>query len=214
MNNQELAEQIAIAKKSYKTNTYKSYRECFEAGIAAIVEAMDAPAKEGMKWVKASERLPEKGKQVFWNRHEEYPVWAYYSKDGRFHNIVMIDSSGEEEAEPLNYDWEWLDESAPAKEAISDSPKAGCPNCKETSNPCACLRNLCLKCGEPVGNITFSVCDDCWESIHPKPAKEAISVPAQQPSLEEKKEDLVASSSANSTVPCDAPFINNKSIEL
>lgn len=37
-----------------------------------------------------------------------------------------------------------------------------CPNCNETEQPCACMRNICHKCGKPVGNITFTVCDDCW----------------------------------------------------
>ena len=38
-----------------------------------------------------------------------------------------------------------------------------CPNCKEKDDPCACLRNICIDCGGPVGNITFTVCDDCWD---------------------------------------------------
>lgn len=36
-----------------------------------------------------------------------------------------------------------------------------CPNCKETVEQCACMRNICKDCGEPVGNITFTICDDC-----------------------------------------------------
>lgn len=38
-----------------------------------------------------------------------------------------------------------------------------CSNCRETRRPCACRRNRCNSCGNPVGNITFSVCDDCWD---------------------------------------------------
>lgn len=37
-----------------------------------------------------------------------------------------------------------------------------CPNCKETHIPCACLRNRCVKCGDSVGNVTFTWCDACW----------------------------------------------------
>ena len=41
---------------------------------------------------------------------------------------------------------------------------SACPNCKEPINTeCACLRNKCVRCLEPVGNITFTVCDDCWD---------------------------------------------------
>lgn len=38
-----------------------------------------------------------------------------------------------------------------------------CPNCKEPEGNCACIRNICVKCGKPVGNITFTVCDECWD---------------------------------------------------
>ena len=44
----------------------------------------------------------------------------------------------------------------------TDTPTK-CPNCKETTKECACMRNKCIKCGQPVGNITFTVCDDCWD---------------------------------------------------
>ena len=42
-----------------------------------------------------------------------------------------------------------------------------CPNCKETKVECACMRNKCIRCGNPVGNITFSVCDECWDKDKP-----------------------------------------------
>jgi hypothetical protein len=38
-----------------------------------------------------------------------------------------------------------------------------CPNCNETEQPCACIRNKCIRCGNTVGNITFTVCDECWD---------------------------------------------------
>lgn len=44
-----------------------------------------------------------------------------------------------------------------------DTSKGACPNCKETKQPCACMRAKCIRCGRPIGNITFTVCDDCWE---------------------------------------------------
>jgi hypothetical protein len=200
MENNQLAEQIA--EKHLGKVSWKLYGERQKQQIlAAIVEAMDAPAKEGMKWVKASERLPEKGKQVFWNRHEEYPVWGRYSQDGGFHDLVTIDSSGEEEAEPINYDWEWLDESAPAKEAISDSE----------------VRDEKLHIAKLQAAYAIEQGHGLEAAVHFREgylaAKEAISVPAQQPSLEEKKEDLVASSSATSTVPCVTPLYDNNSIQ-
>lgn len=44
-----------------------------------------------------------------------------------------------------------------------------CPNCKEAEDVCACLRNKCHLCGNPVGNITFTICDDCWGKEFPQP---------------------------------------------
>jgi len=44
-------------------------------------------------------------------------------------------------------------------EMIMENP---CPNCEETKKNCACMRNKCIRCGKPVGNITFSSCDLCW----------------------------------------------------
>lgn len=41
--------------------------------------------------------------------------------------------------------------------------KEPCSNCKETVKECACIRNKCNECELPVGNITFTVCDTCWD---------------------------------------------------
>lgn len=41
-----------------------------------------------------------------------------------------------------------------------------CLNCGETKKECACMRNICIKCGKPVGNITFSFCDKCWKAVY------------------------------------------------
>lgn len=38
-----------------------------------------------------------------------------------------------------------------------------CPNCKEKSPECGCIRNKCARCNGPVGNITFTICDKCWD---------------------------------------------------
>jgi hypothetical protein len=44
-----------------------------------------------------------------------------------------------------------------------DKEKELCPNCKEPADGnCACMRNKCIRCGESVGNVTFTVCEDCW----------------------------------------------------
>ena len=48
-----------------------------------------------------------------------------------------------------------------------------CPNCKEPlKSECACLRNKCIKCGDPVGNITFTFCDSCYVTRKPIASKE------------------------------------------
>ena len=44
---------------------------------------------------------------------------------------------------------------------LTETEYPECPNCHERKVVCACLRNTCA-CGKPVGNITFTVCDDCW----------------------------------------------------
>ena len=42
--------------------------------------------------------------------------------------------------------------------------KNTCINCGEPKNTeCGCLRNKCIKCKEPVGNIVFSICENCWD---------------------------------------------------
>jgi len=62
-----------------------------------------------------------------------------------------------------------------------DNNTMECPNYQEPTGQCACMRNKYIRCGEPVGNITFTVCDDCWEEEHFAPC-----LP-----LGQKKEELV-----------------------
>ncbi|MFW6246777.1 MAG: hypothetical protein ACOC22_01180 [bacterium] len=45
--------------------------------------------------------------------------------------------------------------------ALFEQPEP-CSNCKETVEVCACMRNICNDRGEPVSNVTFSVCDECY----------------------------------------------------
>lgn len=50
-------------------------------------------------------------------------------------------------------------------ESIEVDTNELCPNCKkELNDNCDCMKNLCRKCDNPVGNITFTVCDECWDS--------------------------------------------------
>jgi len=50
--------------------------------------------------------------------------------------------------------------------ALSEIPMRSkpCPNCGEIVKECACMQNICRECGRPVGNITFTVCDNCWDN--------------------------------------------------
>jgi hypothetical protein len=95
-------------------------------------------------------------------------------------------------------------------ESPSEEP---CPNCKETIKECACLRNKCMKCGASVGNITFTVCDKCWDEKH---GAEPISV-----SLDELTNKIVnivsryqSSSSGNEALYCALQLIHDLGLKV
>lgn len=61
--------------------------------------------------------------------------------------------------------WELVTNLAPWPEA---SKEEKCSQCGESVQPCACMRAICDECKEPIGNVTFTVCDNCWDKLHPK----------------------------------------------
>lgn len=65
-------------------------------------------------------------------------------------------------------DFKKFDLNEKTETTASDSTEI-CPNCKEPLGTiCACFRNICIDCGKPVGNITFTVCDACWNTHVPR----------------------------------------------
>jgi len=82
--------------------------------------------------------------------------------------------------------------SAPESQAHLPTERSEpCGNCKETIKECACMRNICFKCNKPVGNITFSVCDECWNILHPPKNNSAKELLASQPPVMEGKEETL-----------------------
>ena len=82
--------------------------------------------------------------------------------------------------------------SAPESQAHLPTERSEpCGNCKETIKECACMRNICFKCNKPVGNITFSVCDECLNILHPPKNNSAKELLASQPPVMEGKEETL-----------------------
>jgi hypothetical protein len=131
--------------------------EDFVDGAKWAVEAMDAPAKEGMRWVKASERLPEVGQTVLTFPH--YKVLPFgNAEDEKNHDITDTTF------------WEW-----------DGSTENGCP-------------------------VIAKPYPTHWMPLPEPPSAQPL-----QPSLEEKKEDLLTSDNNSSSTACDAPFKDNNS---
>lgn len=79
----------------------------------------DIQAKPSLRWVTLdlndANTFPEKRKWVFWDRGELPPVWGCYDTDSKFADLITVDSSGEEEAEPLVSGYRWLLETTEEK---------------------------------------------------------------------------------------------------
>lgn len=105
---------------------------------------------------------------------EKIESLGFYFNIKKNHVVVARDNKDTRDSEMIHSEWcdqskiERVFQCAVAFVKYCNQNKATkttehCPNCKETKQPCACMRNICHKCGEPVGNITFTVCDDCWD---------------------------------------------------
>lgn len=131
-----------------------------------------------MTWTTFKERMPEldqpiwvykpsEGVRAFFKRNDdilpckvkyikEYKDGKYYFLEGYSYNRGNSDLISEEKIMPLKW--------TPIPSPLGSVVPRDCPNCKEPINTeCACLRNKCVRCLKPVGNITFTVCDDCWD---------------------------------------------------
>ena len=72
-----------------------------------------------MQWIDIKTgRKPEQGQEIFLDGGEEPPSWGRFKTIGKFHYIVTIDSSGEEELDDYNSYERWLDESPNPEQGI------------------------------------------------------------------------------------------------
>jgi hypothetical protein len=118
--------------------------------------------------------LEEKG--IYINLFDEFNKWIlmihYYDKDGNKKEIWKYKGTYDNKYEALNIGIEKslnvvLKEKNGEKDLNPQLRDKPCPNCNEMAKECACMRNLCMYCNEPIGNITFTVCDKCWNNGFP-----------------------------------------------
>ena len=114
------------------------------------------------RFVKASERLPESYSNVIWR----YPD-SLLSIKAEYVSYAFKKPLPEQYTE-----WEWL-------EPIPKSSEGA-------------VEENCAKCGRPIGNPVFTVCDNCWES---KPIEEKSDVTGLIEHMK-KGRDLLASNMA------------------
>jgi hypothetical protein len=140
---------------------------------------------DGSKEAKECIRIMNESYKALFEGKDKFVYWIA----GGIADTFYKEESGYTKISPSDY---LLLLTAPESQAhLLTERSEPCGNCKETIKECACMRNICFKCNKPVGNITFSVCDECWNILHPpknNSAKELLA--SQPPVMEGKKETL------------------------
>jgi hypothetical protein len=122
-------------------------------------------------WYASAKRVPvDKGSvegfiKLSQGTKDMYAPWVYSEWLTALKQGILIQNDCYEIITPFGFD------ESEARAFFKSPPteqKEPCSNCKETENDCACIRNKCNDCGEPVGNITFTVCDKCWDKAEQK----------------------------------------------
>jgi hypothetical protein len=216
MTQQQIAEQILnkhwdeaynIPRQDYYIGARSELGNYYKIVIAAIVEALSLQGN-APRWVKADleneTNLPAVGVDVFINYtdHEGVNGKGVGCLDISEHG-ARIKWQGGDGGYLISFmkNLEWLNES-PSMKVEAEKSEGECPNCKETQQPCACIRNTCHRCKNPVGNITFSVCDDCWKELFPSEKGEKVEAIGVQPaSIDIKREAEWAWEKENAIYP-------------
>jgi len=134
-----------------------------------------------------------KYEQIVINTVDDLPKeeGSYISKRKTRDYVGTYFYKGEEYNELWYRTIEWyllpIKDDSESQEPVKEIPS--CPNCKETTKPCACMRNICIRCGKPVGNITFTVCDDCWDKPEQPVSEKPVSASQIIKGYERKTDD-------------------------
>ena len=109
--------------------------------MSKIISTNDFPRSANLCYLTPSESL-------IWNAIQEVEKLG---ADVRLTNVVILLGQARDLLAEV------IDE-----RIVDKKSEVACRNCKETIQACGCVRNKCIKCGESVGNITFTYCDECW----------------------------------------------------